>query len=52
MHKQTYKGTLKPPILVGNLQEDALNIILEVDATDGLSNQDSKLKKSFQQSLM
>jgi hypothetical protein len=44
MCKRTQRGTLKPPILVGNLHE--------VDATDELSNMTTKLKKSFQYALM
>jgi hypothetical protein len=38
-HTQKKKGTLKPPIRVGDLEEDALNgAILKVGATNELSN--------------
>jgi hypothetical protein len=37
--KKTQRGTLKPPILVGNLKEDVLNgVIFEASATNELSN--------------
>ncbi len=44
-----HRGTLKPPpILIGNLEEDALSgVILEVDATNGLSNQEHEFEKVF-----
>jgi hypothetical protein len=45
-HKITQRGTLKPPILVGDLEEDALDVvILEVHAIDELSNQDHKVEE-------
>jgi hypothetical protein len=44
--KKTQRGTLKPPILTGNLEEDALNgVILEVDTTNELSNKEHKVEK-------
>jgi hypothetical protein len=43
--KRTQRGTLKPPILVGDLQQKAFNVILEVDATNELSNQDHEVEQ-------
>jgi hypothetical protein len=44
--KRTQRGTLKPPILVGDLEEDALDgVILEVHVTNELSNQDREVEK-------
>jgi hypothetical protein len=43
--QRTQRGTLKPPILVGDLQENAFNVIFEVGATDELSNRDHKVEK-------
>jgi hypothetical protein len=51
MCKITQSGTLKPPILVGNLQEDAFNMIFEVDAVDELSNQDHEVEEILITSL-
>jgi hypothetical protein len=45
MCKRTQRGTLKPPILVGNLQENAFNVILEIDAIDELSNWDHEAEE-------
>jgi hypothetical protein len=45
MQKNT-KGTLKPPILVGDLKEDAHDgVILEVHATNELCNQDHEVEE-------
>jgi hypothetical protein len=38
MCERIERGTLKPPILVGDLQENAFNVILEIDAPNELSN--------------
>ncbi len=44
--KRTQMGALKPPILVGDLEEDAPDgVILEVHATNELSNQDHKVEE-------
>jgi hypothetical protein len=44
--KKTQRGTLKPPIVMGNLEEDALSgVILKVNATNELSNQEHKVEK-------
>jgi len=45
MCKRTQRGTLKPPILVSDLQENAFNVILEVDATNELSNRDHEAEE-------
>lgn len=51
MCKRTQRGTLKSPILVRDLQEDALNVILEVDVPNELSNQDHEIEEILPTSL-
>jgi hypothetical protein len=47
-HKRTQRGTLKPPILVGDLEEDAPDgVIIEIHATNELSNQDHEVEEVF-----
>jgi len=45
MCKRTQRGTLKPPILLGNIQENAFNVNFEADPTDELSNWDHEAKE-------
>jgi hypothetical protein len=50
MCKRTQWGTLKPSILVGNLEEDALSSVIpnfEVDAFVELSNQDHEVEEEL-----
>jgi len=47
-HKRTQRGTLKPAILVGDLEEDAPDgVIIEIHATNELSNQDHEVEEVF-----